>query len=269
MPGRVVAFLLAFLWAVPVCAQSLPELTGRVVDSADMLSAHTEDVLNGLLEAHEKQNSNQVVVVTVPDLKGESIEDFGNRLGRYWGIGQAGRDNGVLLIVAPNERKVRIEVGYGLEGALPDALAHRIVQDEVLPSFRDNQMDDGVLAGTRAILLAIEGEYEPVTSWNPVPAVNVEEILVLAVIVLILGIVVIDHVRNEGWNSGGGYSGGGYSGGRRRGHDHDDLFDDDHGHYRPRRRRSRPGGGRRSSGSRGGFSGGGGGFGGGGASGGW
>lgn len=259
----VSSFLLALLWAVTVPAQPLPDLTGRVVDDAGILPNSSKDSLNTTLEAHEKKTGNQVVVVTVPGLQGRTIEDFGNRLGRHWGIGEQVRNNGVLLIVAPNDRKVRIEVGYGLEGALTDALAHRIIQNEILPHFREGRMTNGISEGVTAILLAIEGEYEAQESWTPFPDTNWEEILVLAVLAIVIAIIVIDFARNEGFSG----SGGGY--GHRR-HDRDDMFDDDDGHYRRRRSRHRSwssGGGRSSGG--GGFSGGGGSFGGGGSSGSW
>lgn len=136
-----------------------PQLTGRVVDNADLLSRQTENTLTALLDEHEKATTNQVVVVTLENLQGYTIEEFGYQLGRTWGIGQAGRDNGALLIVGKEERKVRIEVGYGLEGALTDALSADIIQRVILPQFKLGQFDEGILEGTRAILQAIAGEY--------------------------------------------------------------------------------------------------------------
>ena len=110
--------------------------------------------------AHERATTNQVVVATVASLQGYEIADFGVRLGRAWKIGQGDRNNGTILLVAPNERQVRIEVGYGLEGSLPDALAFQIIQVEILPRFQAGDTDGGVLAGARAILSAIEGSYK-------------------------------------------------------------------------------------------------------------
>src|SRR5690606_9503078 len=103
------------------------------------------------LEALERDTTDQLVVVTVPDLQGREIEDYGYQLGRAWGIGQAENDNGVLLIVAPIERKVRIEVGYGLEGVLTDALSALIIQNQILPAFRDGDYALGVAQGVAAI----------------------------------------------------------------------------------------------------------------------
>lgn len=135
-----------------------PSLTGRVVDQAAILSNSTESRLAKLLAAHEEATGNQVVVVTLSGLQGYAIEDFALRLGRHWGIGQAGRDNGLLLVVASKERRVRIEVGYGLEGLMPDALAKLIIEREILPAFKKGNFDRGVTRGLDAILEAIGSE---------------------------------------------------------------------------------------------------------------
>jgi len=142
-------------------APEYPKLDERVVDTAGLLSTSTREVLISELAAHERATSNQVVVVTLTSLQGYSIDDFGNQLGRHWGIGQEERDNGVLLIVAPNERKVRIEVGYGLEGVLTDALSHNIIQTVILPQFKKGDMPQGIINGTRAIMQALDGTFEP------------------------------------------------------------------------------------------------------------
>lgn len=144
-------------WAAP----GFPELTGRVVDTANLLPAGIEQQLTQQLEQHEQETSNQVVVVTLPSLQGYAIDDYGNQLGRHWGIGQADRNNGVLLIVAANERKVRIEVGYGLEGTLTDARSHQIIQQVMLPEFRNNHYENGIVLGTEAIMGTLQGTYEP------------------------------------------------------------------------------------------------------------
>jgi uncharacterized protein len=146
------AFLALALLAVPaVAAPKFPALTGRVVDGANMLSPTVENNLTGRLAALEAQTGRQLVVVTVPDLQGYPIEDYGYQLGRQWGIGEAKADNGVLFIVAPNERKVRIEVGYGLEPMLTDALSSVILQTAVIPKFKAGDMEGGVVAGADAI----------------------------------------------------------------------------------------------------------------------
>ena len=145
--------MLGALIASPTLAQpEFPALTGRVVDTADIIPADVEAQLTAKLEALETQSQRQLVVTTVPSLQGYDISDYGYQLGREWGLGDAQRNDGALLIVAPNERKVRIEVGYGLEGYLTDALSALIIQNEILPAFRDGDMPGGVVAGTDAII---------------------------------------------------------------------------------------------------------------------
>ncbi|MBD3671618.1 MAG: TPM domain-containing protein, partial [Gammaproteobacteria bacterium] len=155
--GRLALLLLLpqLLWAAP----TFPELTGRVVDQAGLLSPEAEQALVQRLAGHEQASGNQVVVVTLDSLQGQAIEQFGYQLGRHWGIGQADEDNGVLLIVAPKERKVRIEVGYGLEGRLTDAISHQIIQRQIFPAFKQENYEAGILAGTGAILDALGGDY--------------------------------------------------------------------------------------------------------------
>src|ERR1700709_146480 len=150
---RLAAALLAFLvvltpaWAAP----KFPALTGRVVDDANILSSDTKADLTQKLAALEQKTSRQLVVVTVPSLGGYEISDYGYQLGRAWGIGQAKLNNGILLLVAPNEHKTRIEVGYGLEPIVTDALSSVIIQTQVLPKFRQGDFNAGVVAGTDAL----------------------------------------------------------------------------------------------------------------------
>lgn len=129
-----------------------PPLTGRVVDNARMLSPQTERKLDADLAALETQTGRQLVVATVPDLQGYEIEDYGYQLGRTWQIGRKGQNDGAILLVAPEARKVRIEVGYGLEPVLTDALSSLILQTAVLPKFRAGKMEEGVVAGTAALI---------------------------------------------------------------------------------------------------------------------
>lgn len=160
MLARVVFLIAVFAGAGVVLAQDIvfPELTGRVVDDAEVLSASQERTLTDWLERHEDDTTNQVVVVTVPSLQGLEIEDYGYQLGRHWGIGQAEHDNGVLLIVAPEERKVRIEVGYGLEGALTDGESRLIIDRHLLPAFRAGNYGEGIEEAVPAILAEIGDE---------------------------------------------------------------------------------------------------------------
>jgi uncharacterized protein len=150
------AFLLAaaaFLTgALPAAAQQFPPLTGRVTDAADIIPADVEARLTQKLEALEQQSQRQFVVATIPSLEGYDIADYGYRLGREWGIGDKQRNDGALLIVAPNERKVRIEVGYGLEGVLTDGLSSLIINQQIVPRFKAGDMPGGIEAGADAVI---------------------------------------------------------------------------------------------------------------------
>ena len=130
-------------------------LTGRVVDTADLLPADAEQKLATRLAEVERQSKHQFVVVTVKTLGDHMIEDYGRTLGNYWGIGRKDANDGVLLLVAPAERKVRIQVGYGLEKALTNAEAGTIIKSDILPRFGEQKMADGILAGSDAIIREI------------------------------------------------------------------------------------------------------------------
>jgi uncharacterized protein len=145
----VLAFLALWICAAPAlaAAPTFPALTGRVVDDANILSPQVEAELTTKLENLDKTTGRQVVVATVPGLQGYEIEDYGYQLGRAWGIGQKGTNTGALLIVAPTERKVRIEVGYGLEPILTDALSSVIIQTAVLPKFKAGDLEGGSWPG--------------------------------------------------------------------------------------------------------------------------
>ena len=157
-----VFFLPVFFGPAAAGDLKFPSLSGRVVDGAQLLSEPQEVELVDLLKQHEARSTDQIVVVTVPSLQGVPIEQFSVALGRYWGIGQKGKDNGVLLVVAPLERKVRIEVGYGLEAVLPDALAGVIVQRRILPWFKRGNLAKGIKVGVLDIQAALLGDGEEV-----------------------------------------------------------------------------------------------------------
>lgn len=144
------------VFAAPVLAQTFPALTGRVVDQANLLSPQQEAALDAKLAALEQQSQRQLVIATVPDLQGYEIEDYGYRLGRTWGIGSKERNDGALLLVAPNERKVRIEVGYGLEGILTDALSSIIIQREIIPRFKQGDYAGGIAAATDQLIAQLQ-----------------------------------------------------------------------------------------------------------------
>ncbi|WP_338892061.1 TPM domain-containing protein [Aeromonas rivipollensis] len=230
---------LLLLWTAALqAAPAFPTLSGRVVDEAALMSRKQAHQLTQQLAAFEKRSGIQLVVVSVDSLDGETIEEYGYQLGRHWGIGQKGKDNGVLLLIAQDERKVRIEVGYGLEGALPDAIAANIIQTRILPAFKRGDMVAGVVAGSQGIMQALAGEYQPVEQ----PKSDSDGGPWLFILVVI-AMIVLHNLRGGGGGPGGrrraAYMAGGFGAGSFGGR------------------------------SGGGFSGGGGSFGGGGASGGW
>lgn len=176
---------------------AFPELTGRVVDEAGFLDTALESELSQLLARHESETTNQVVVVTLSSLQGYAIEEFGYRLGRHWGIGQKDKDNGVLLIVAPNERRVRIEVGYGLEGDLTDAISKSIIELAMIPSFLDGDYPAGTKAGVLGILAALEGSSAPLNRHAAPPnETNWMSSLLFVIYVAALGLGMIMMYRN-------------------------------------------------------------------------
>ena len=259
----LVAFILAALvlivsLAAPgFAAPAFPKLEGRVTDAAGILTPEVRAGLDAKLAALEKSTTIQLVVATVPDLQGYEIDEYGYQLGRTWGVGQKGSNNGALLIVAPNDKKVRIEVGYGLEGVLTDALTSQIIRRNIIPSFKAGDMAGGVTAGTDALvtLLELPADQRQQAALNAAAAerqgsgkrrgsgLGTAIWLIIIVLWLIFSVMRQKRGRSSGpniiWGPGLG-GGGGWGGG---------------------------GGG--FGGGGGGFGGGGGGFGGGGSSGGW
>jgi uncharacterized protein len=148
--------------AAPAAAQSasidFPPLSGRVVDQAGVLDADARAALASRLAAFEAQTSDQLVVAIVTSLQGATVEDYANRLFRRWRLGRKDANNGVLLLVAPAEHKVRIEVGYGLEGTLTDAVAKLIIEDGLVPRLRAGRLDDAVAAGVDDIIRVLAGD---------------------------------------------------------------------------------------------------------------
>jgi uncharacterized protein len=242
--------VLLTLLADAAAAPRFPPLTGRIVDEAHLLSSEDRRALEGDLQALQDKSTDQLVVYTTRSLQGYPIEDFGYQLGRSWGIGQKGKDNGVILIVAPNERKVRIEVGRGLEPQLTDLMSHLIIDNAILPAFRRNDFSGGIKAGVRDISDVLLGDAQAVAQRAKVaakrssggglfqPAALLALFIALAfVVVLVQSLqtahperVAADRRRRQragaasswsggswgsssgGWNGGGG-SGGGFSGG--------------------------------------------------------
>ncbi|MGH8660833.1 MAG: TPM domain-containing protein, partial [Burkholderiales bacterium] len=157
-PGWLLAALLALPLAAGAQGADVPYLTGRVVDNAEILKADTRRRLAEQLRAHEQKTTNQVAVLTVPTIHGESVEEYAVRVFEQWKLGQKGKDNGVLVVVVPQDRRMRIEVGYGLEGTLTDAAAGRIIRDVMTPRFRQGDYDGGILQGVAAILAQLDGK---------------------------------------------------------------------------------------------------------------
>lgn len=163
MPHRATFAIIA--WICLICAAaaqtlSFPALSGRVVDEAGVLDTATRSMLTDALTNFEAKTTDQLVVVTLKSLQGTAIEDYGYQLGRRWQIGQKDKNNGVLLIVAPNERKVRIEVGYGLEGTLTDAIGKLIIENSILPRFKAGDFPGGVKRGVEDIIQVLSGNTE-------------------------------------------------------------------------------------------------------------
>lgn len=204
MPSRF------FLRVVPVIlpclcfslrAQSLevPFLAGRVNDAAHMLSSSTIEELEAMLKAHEDSTSNQVVVLTIPGLQGEALEDYSMRVVETWKIGQANNDNGVLLLIARDDRKMRIEVGSGLEGDLPDITCGRIIRHEITPRFRDGDFDGGVRAGVHAILAAIQGAYSASETQASSDKGWVGRLMMMGIFTIVVGLFTLICIVTEGF----------------------------------------------------------------------
>ena len=154
------AALLVFTTIIPAMALiPVPALQGRVTDTAGILSPATREHISTLLKSHEDRTTNQVAVLTVPSLEGESIEEFATRVFDSWRLGRKKKDNGVLVVIASGDRRMRIEVGYGLEGKLTDLLAGRILDQEVRPKFKEGKFDVGIMSGVSGIMKAVKGEY--------------------------------------------------------------------------------------------------------------
>jgi uncharacterized protein len=159
MKKILLTLLLLFLALFADITQYFPKLDGRVVDTANILSNSAKEQLTTLLKEHEDKTSNQIVVVTLKSLNGYEIEEFSYQLGRYWGIGQKDLNNGVLLVISMEEKKLRIEVGYGLEGALTDKISYEIINYTLKPKFRQERYEEGISNAVEEIIQAIKGEY--------------------------------------------------------------------------------------------------------------
>ncbi|MBI4447313.1 MAG: TPM domain-containing protein [Acidobacteria bacterium] len=165
----LVTLILLFTSSVPLAALEVPSLRSRVTDQADLLSPEQEAQLESKLAEFEQQESTQIAVLIIPSLEGEVLEDFSHRAASQWQLGQKGRDNGALLLVALQERRVRIEVGYGLEPKLTDALSRRIIDQEIVPRFQQGNFFEGIDAGITAMMGAVRGTYAPLSTRDKAP----------------------------------------------------------------------------------------------------
>jgi len=244
---RVCLFLL--IVAIPDSANALdvPPLKGRVNDYADLLPSARAQALERRLEQFENNTGHQIAVLTIPSLQGEDIEGFSIRVAENWKVGKKGFDNGAILAIAHKDRRLRIEVGYGLEGVLPDAIANRIINDVIVPRFRAGDFPGGIEAGVEAIMKVTSGEPLPESTRKKPSTSSYAAYLPPLLLFGLFFILLINRWQYaNGWSTRGrrGHYGGFFPGGGW-------------------------GGGGFGGGGGGGFSGGGGGFGGGGASGSW
>jgi len=270
---RILIALFALLLVLPAAAQAdptFPPLTGRVVDDAHVLAPEQIAALDAKLAAFEQSTKQQLVVATVPDLQGYDIADYGYRLGRAWGIGQKDVNNGVILLIAPNERRMRIEVGYGLEGVLTDALSSQVIRQVITPQFKAGDLAGGIDAGANEIMRIIqlppEEQQKLAAQASHRPKTDAGDVFkAIAIVIVILAFILFSAIRAAS-RGGRRYRGGispivvwaaseALGAALRGGRDGGDGWGG--------------GGGGGWGGGGGGFSGGGGSFGGGGASGGW
>jgi uncharacterized protein len=232
-PAQALVVLAVLLYAaLAVCAITFPPLTDRVVDEAHILSARERDALSSKLAELEAKSGIQLVVATVNSLQGQEIEPYANELFRTWKLGEKAKNNGVLLLIAPNERRVRIEVGYGLEGTLTDALSKIIIANAIAPRFKVGDFDGGVSRGVDDIVAvlttdAAEWQQRPSLRLDHQPPPGWLDWLLMAIAIALLTLfvvspgfrwfflnVMLNLLLNSGGPRGGAYPrGGGFPGG--------------------------------------------------------
>ncbi len=227
---RIPLALLALVFAtLALAAPNYPPLTGRIVDQANIISSEARLSIGPKLADLEDKSGIQLVVATVKSLDGEEIEPYANGLFRTWKLGEKTKNNGVLLLVAPNERRVRIEVGYGLEGTLTDALSKIIIANAIAPRFKAGDYSDGISRGVDDIVTVLTTDS---SEWQKRPSLRVDDeqtpdwvgwLLIAGIIGFVFLLIVSPSFRafvvnmlivlNSSGPRGGGFSGGGYSGG--------------------------------------------------------
>lgn len=231
--GWLAAALVLFWSAVGLPAASLPSLTGRIVDAAQIIDARSKPEVERKLEDLESRSGIQLVVATIKSLEGQDIESYANQLFRTWKLGEKTKNNGVLLLVAPSERKVRIEVGYGLEGTLTDALSNVIITNALVPRFKTGDFTGGISRGVDdiiAVLTTDPSDWQQRTSFRadrPQKTDPVNWVMFAGIIIVIFLLIwspgfrwvffniVLNLAISSGGSrsSGGSSSGGGFSGG--------------------------------------------------------
>ena len=245
------AMTVLLLFAAPAAAQTFPALSGRVVDQADLLRPEQELDLTSKLAALEAQTGRQFVVATVRSLEGRPIEDYGYRLGRAWALGDKEKDDGVILLVAPKERKVRIETGYGARVFLTDAVSSIIIREDILPRFKTGDMAGGIMAGAEKVIATLQlspaeaarraqeagaRQDRAEVDVNPIPVIFIVIVFFMIIgsiakraggrryrgrgggispWVILWGLSELSKASRgrSGWGGGGGFSGGGGWGG--------------------------------------------------------
>ncbi|MPZ39291.1 MAG: methanol dehydrogenase [Rhizobiales bacterium] len=232
LPALVLAFVAIVAAGISATSgePTFPALTGRIVDQAGILDPAAQARIEAKLQDLESKTSTQVVVVTLKSLQGYDIADYGYQLGRKWGIGQKGQNNGALLIVAPNERKVRIEVGYGLEGTLTDAISNFIIENAILPRFRAGDFSGGVERGVDDVVQVLAGDADDfkrrAAERHPSGDQGIGTFAIVLLILLLWLYMYVQQSRRRqqfggrqrpsGWGPviiPGGWTGGGWSGG--------------------------------------------------------
>jgi len=234
MPRVAAAFLVLLCLGVAALAANFPALTGRIVDQANVIPVETRTALEPKLADLESKSGIQLVVATVTSLEGQEIEPYANDLFRTWKLGEKTKNNGVLLLVAPNERRVRIEVGYGLEGTLTDALSKVIITNAITPRFKAGDFGGGIARGVDDIITVLttdssEWQQRPSLRLDSPSAPQIPTWLFVAGLIAVVALAIVSPgfrwfllgmLMNSGGRSGGGWSsgsgrssGGGFSGG--------------------------------------------------------
>ena len=208
-PVLVVLLLAALAGAASAALPIPPPPDRRINDYAGVLSADERARLEDTLRARERESSNQIVVAIFRSLQGESLEDYSIRLAQAWRVGQKSLSNGVVFLIFVDDRKTRLEVGYGLEAKLTDALSSQILREVVAPRFREGKIADGISAGLDAIEQAIAGTYKAAPQGQPAQAQGWNPMQLILLLIVVGGIFSIvipalygSHIRRQGWTGG-------------------------------------------------------------------